>query len=427
MNNREIAGLILLSALAIWGVTKHEGRDALVHLVRAFLDRRILLVTFGYAAYVGLIVFFAWKVGLWNQRLLIETVFWFVASGYPLMLSVTDAAKDRKYFRNAAKSVFGIGAAFIFFVNLATFSLIWEILLQIVLGMLVGMLILVDRDEERKRIRPVLTVLLGGVILLLTVNTVTDLYQQRHDLEWEQTARSLLLTFWLPLATVVFLIPLAYFVEYDSAFNWMKVGSPNMPPNFRDRLALIVALNIHLRNIQAFRPYWGTQVKTAKSFPAKVRAARQFRKHLRQREDEARLEQQRLHQCSGVVGADDQGRQLDRREFKETTDALRWVAICQMGHYRRRNGSYNPDIIAVLSDFTRYGLPNHHGITVRVSEDGQAWYGWRQTVSEWIFAIGAASAPSDEWLYDGPEPPFDFPSEQMGWDQWFSGTHSQNW
>lgn len=71
-------------------------------------------------------------------------------------------------------------------------------------------------------------------------------------------------------------------------------------------------------------------------------------------------------------------------EVKETTDALRWVAICQMGHYRRRNGSYNPDIIAVLSDFTRYGLPNHHGITVRVSEDGQAWYGWRQTVSEWI-------------------------------------------
>lgn len=296
-----------------------------------------------------------------------------------------------------------------------------------VLFVLVGVLVIANNDDQHKRIRPVLSVLLGGVILLLTINTVVHLYQQRSDVEWERVVLSFLLTIWLLFATIGFLVPLAYLVEYESAFKWMTLGSPDRTPGLGDKLALIVGLNIHLRDVHAFRPYWGTRIKSADSLRDKVREVRRFREHLRQRKNESRNAERRIRQYAGVAGTDEKGRQLDRREFEETTDALRWVAICQMGHFRRRDGSYNAHIMSILSDLTQHGLPLDHGITVRVSDDGKAWYGWRSTVTGWVFAIGAATGPPDQWLYDGPEPPSDFPSEQTGWDRVLPGAHSQNW
>ncbi len=427
VNNREIASFVLLSAVFIWGVTKDQVRNALVHLIRAFLDRRILVVTGVYAACIILTVLIALAFGLWNQGLVIETAIWFVAVGFPLVLSVPNAAKDRRYYRNAARSIFEIGAIFVFFVNLRTFSIAWEIVLQLLLVMLVGMLVVTEHDQQHERIRPALTVILSGVLLLLAVNTLVQLYGQRHSLDWHQTLLSFLLTIWLPLVTIGFLVPLAYVVEYESAFNWMRMGSLKQPPSLRDKLALIAALNLHLRDIHEFRPYWGTKVKQANTFREKVREVRAFRHHLRQKEDEAQCEELLLRQYTGVAGKDDQGKQLDRREFKETTDALRWIAVCQMGHFRKRSGTYNPDIMVTLSDLTRHGLPEEHGVTVRVSDDGKAWYGWRETATGWVFAIGAASGPPDQWLYDGPQPPSDFPSEEAGWEHFVRGKAAPNW
>ena len=83
---------------------------------------------------------------------------------------------------------------------------------------------------------------------------------------------------------------------------------------------------------------------------------------------------------------------MDRLEFKETTEALRFLATCQMGWYWNRGGRYHrKNLLNVLGDgFTRCGLPKDHGIAVRVAKDGQAWYAWRRTVTGWCFAIGAA-------------------------------------
>lgn len=87
---------------------------------------------------------------------------------------------------------------------------------------------------------------------------------------------------------------------------------------------------------------------------------------------------------------------IDQREFRETRDALQWLATCQMGWYQREEdgGRYRDDMLAIQNnDFTRYGLLLDHGITLRVSKDGQAWFAIRRTVAGWVFAIGASEAP----------------------------------
>lgn len=75
-----------------------------------------------------------------------------------------------------------------------------------------------------------------------------------------------------------------------------------------------------------------------------------------------------------------------------------------MGWYRRRGGRHPPDLLNRLGDdFTHHGLPQPSGITMKVSEDGQAWYAWRETVTGWVFAIGAAGPPPEQWECDGAE------------------------
>ena len=118
---------------------------------------------------------------------------------------------------------------------------------------------------------------------------------------------------------------------------------------------------------------------------------------------------------AGIDGTDSEGRRLDQREFKETTKALRWLATCHMGHYRRRN-RYDPELLALLGDgFARHGLANEHGIGMKVSEDGQAWFAYRRTITGWCFAIGAAGPPPDQWEYDGQDPPRGFPGRDPMW------------
>lgn len=119
--------------------------------------------------------------------------------------------------------------------------------------------------------------------------------------------------------------------------------------------------------------------------------------------------QERLIRFAGVDGADENGRRLDRRKFVETVSALRWLSTCMMGWYRQGN-QYRADLLDRLGDdVTGHGLGQPSGITMQVAKDGQSWHAWRRTVTDWCFAIGAAGPPPDQWGYDGPQPPSDFP------------------
>jgi hypothetical protein len=139
-------------------------------------------------------------------------------------------------------------------------------------------------------------------------------------------------------------------------------------------------------------------------------------------------DKERLKKFAGVTGVDSDNRQLDRREFRETTEALRFVSLCMMGWYRR-GGRYRPDILTILEgSFERHGLKGPPEIHVHVSSDGQAWYAWRRTVTGWCFAIGAGGPPPNQWLYDGSEPPVGFPGVGPSWGtSRLSSEASPNW
>ena len=145
----------------------------------------------------------------------------------------------------------------------------------------------------------------------------------------------------------------------------------------------------------------------------------------RERVAAEKAQQRRLIENTGRVGVDTYGRQLDQREHRETKKALRTLASWQFGHYRKNGGRYQKDL-AVGPLAEREGLPNPSGIRIHVDRSGQRWYAERRTITGHWFAIGAAGPPTDQWMYDGPQPPTDYPNEAE-WDHWMGGNNAPNW
>jgi hypothetical protein len=100
-----------------------------------------------------------------------------------------------------------------------------------------------------------------------------------------------------------------------------------------------------------------------------------------------------------------------------------------MGWYRRKPIGYKPDLIDRFGDdFSSQGLPIPSSITMVVSDDAHRWYAWRRTPGGHHFAIGASEGPPNQWLYDGPDPPRDFPGLGSEWgDTPFSEEKAPNW
>lgn len=428
MTNRELASVVLLAVVLAFGMGRADVRRAFRGVLRAFLNWRILTVITGYALYVAFWIWTATNIGLWDSSLLKDTIFWFVLAGFPLLFKSDQAGTSERFFRDTARSTVELGVFFGFFVNLVSLDLPWELALQFVLAVLVMTRIVAVSESKYESARRLIDVLLVVIGVAMSVYTARVLYDQRRILDVENLAHSLLMTIWLPLVSLLFIFCFSLVAEYELAFIRMRFGgTKRRNPSFGEKLAVVVGLNVHVRDVHAFTGGWGGRVNAASTFYAGISEVRAFRKSRRDREEQERKTRDELRRFSGVTGVDEKGRQLDRREFVETQNALRWVATCQMGHYRSRNGSYRPDLMEILKGFTSYGLPKDHGVELTVHDDGQAWRAWRRTVSGWVFAIGAASNPPDQWLYDGPEPPANFPSANAGWDHFAPRDAAINW
>ncbi|HEV2069588.1 MAG TPA: hypothetical protein VGR26_07340 [Acidimicrobiales bacterium] len=131
---------------------------------------------------------------------------------------------------------------------------------------------------------------------------------------------------------------------------------------------------------------------------------------------------------AGSHATDENGRMLDRREFRETQRALRWLSTCQTGWYRNRGGRFRPELLATVAPAlsSEHGLPPEHGVEMRVDDDGHAWWAWRVTPSGLVLGVGAsASAPGPkypgevpmEWTYEGNRPPAGPPGEDAAWGE----------
>lgn len=397
-DNREIAALVWLGAAAFWVLSQQKLRASLGGVFKAFLQPLIVIPLAAMFAWIGLELWVGARLALWNVTLAKSTLLWTLGSAAVLFFNCTQAASDPRFFRRTMVATIGVAVFVEFFMNLYVMSLAMELVLQVVIIVLSLLAAVGGIKPEHKPAKILCEVLLAAIGFALFIYTVRQVY-----LGWDGIdGRSLLLEFalpiWLTAALLPFLYILSFYVVYDAAFRGINWATADRRSRWRSRLAVVSALHLRTGAVQKFTWNWAKRVSEATSFSAARGVVAVFLEELRRARKAVLEEQERIRRYAGSHETDEEGRRLDRREFAETIDALRWLETCQMGWYRNRGGHYRDDLLKMIAgDFTRQGLPKESGITLRVSADGQAWYAWRRTVTGWCFAIGAAGPPPDQW------------------------------
>lgn len=309
------------------------------------------------------------------------------------------------------------------------FSLWVELIIQLVVVILAGMSMIAQRRKEYQKASLMANCSLGGITLILLIHTGVHLYSNRQVIHWNELGLRAIMPIWLSFGLLPYVCLFKLIADYELAFMKLDLAAKDRHAPWWAKLALLSKLKLKSPYVYAAARGGTYEIANATSFSEAWQATAKFQELLRERKQVERERQERLVRYAGSQETDADGRRLDRREFEETMRALRWLAICQMGWYRRENRYHEDLLMNILgNDFTRQGLPRESGITMRVSEDGQSWYAWRRTVTGWCFAIGASGPPPNQWTYDGPEPPSGFPGEDPAWgDSPFSSDVRRNW
>lgn len=301
-------------------------------------------------------------------------------------------------------------------------------MLQPTIVFLTLLALVAHRDPAHRPVERLAEVLLVAIGAALITFSTVQIIRQWDTLDLRLLALEFALPVWLTAGVLPFIYAMAFYGAYETAFLRVNHAVGNRQGQVRARLAALLTFRLHLRDADALSFYWARQAGEATSLSEARQVLREFRRSCREAEQEQEEARLRLVRNAGLQGTDDDGRQLDQREFEETKRALRWLATCQMGWYRNRGGRYRSELLDMLGDFTNHGLPTEHGIELHVAPDGQQWWAGRRTITGWYFAIGAAGPPPDQWEYDGEVPPGGFPGVHPDWgDAPFSFDACANW
>lgn len=426
MNNRDLAtiiiGAVVILAIGIYATRNRGVQESLKGIQAAFISPKVLIPILGIGGWVLGLILLSKQVGLWDNGLTFAAILWAATTGLGLIFKLATRKKGEPFFRPALVQTLRLTALVEVIVGLFAFSLGLELALLVVVSFLGMLSAVADSDakyEPAKKLLDGLFCVMGLAIIALTVVSVISGWD---ELDKAHVLRQLALPLWLTLGAVPYLYVLALWISYEQAFLRINLASDDRAARRRAKLALIAALHGRAAKANSFVGGWAHEMTESQGVVSAWCVGRKFLRAEQKRVDEQQKVAERLKHHTGVEGADDEGRRLDQREFKETKDAFFSLATAQMGWHNQK-GRYRADL---LDFFPLRHLPEDHGIQMAVAKDGRRWFAWRRTVTGWCFGIGASKEPPDQWLYDGAEPPTGFPGRDPVWGDQF-GIEMENW
>lgn len=429
-NNRQWAFIVWIAVLVVWAVARRSTRSSLGSVLSAVASPKVLASLAVLAGWVAGLVYLASQVRLWDTDRTTDTIFWFLTTGLVLFGNFGHVSKERHFLRRKAVATLEISSVVEVLSEVFVLNFVSELFLLPVLAMLGGMsAVAAQRHEHRQMKLADGVIAIASIALLLYV--IVSLVNNWGSLDRGDLLQQFALPVWLTVGVLPCIYAVGLLAAYELAFiriDWKSEAG--WWARMRAKLVLLTSIHVKAREVGGFSGPWLFKLASAASFRAGRRVIADFKQALRDAACDAEQKRARLARYAGVDGVDDDGRPLDRREFEETTDVLRWIATCQMGWYHNNDADrYRPDLLEfVLDGFAAKQLPDPPGVEMSVSDDGQKWLAWRRTASGWVFAIGAAGPPPDQWEYDGPEPPAGFAGDDPAWGaRPFGQDASLNW
>jgi hypothetical protein len=190
--------------------------------VRSLLEPKLAVPLVLYFAWLGGTVWVGQQVGIWELAMTKATVVWVVASGIALYFGVSKALSSKGFFKSALARSLGISVFVEWLVNMQSFPLIVEVLVQLLALLCVGVGAVARRDPTHEKVAKLANSVLVGIGLASLMWAGWHLVAQRSGVDWPLQGRELLLPFWLTPSALVFVYLLTMFAGFELAF--MRIG-----------------------------------------------------------------------------------------------------------------------------------------------------------------------------------------------------------
>lgn len=267
LTNREIASLILIAALLVFCIVRADIRTSLLGTIKVFFSYQLVTINLIYFTYAAAFVFLTWRLGAWDLRLLKDTVIVLLIVGYPMVFRANSVSDGRVLLRRTVRETLGISALVVFYVNLSSLPIVWEVVIQLV-GVFAAMLAVVAKSQGPKS-RPV-AVFMNGVLiaigLLLFVTTTINFVAEWKTEDFGLILKTLCMTIWLPIALLPLIYVGAFLMQVQVIFVTLPFHNGHKKVRIGVKLALLFGLRGSVRLGAAFIGAWRTRVGEASNY-----------------------------------------------------------------------------------------------------------------------------------------------------------------
>lgn len=276
-NEREIATLILLGVVAIWVLVTPRARAGIPAVVRAALAPRLMALWLSYVTYSVLVFFVAWRLGAWEPAMTWATIVVVGTVGFPLLTAAVSNTSGSPG-HHLKRRIFGASAIAGLYVNLASFSVPVELVIQVAAALATLLQAVASREPAHAPVAK----LMRGVLLLLGIliiwRTTNHLLGGMARAEWVELGAITAIALWFPAALPPLLYPVAYLSATEVAATRTLVLSKN-PRRSKIGLwfALLLALRGRLSYAQGFAGDWAWRLARASDRGERRRLLKEYR------------------------------------------------------------------------------------------------------------------------------------------------------
>jgi hypothetical protein len=184
-----------------------------------------------------------------------------------MVFRATSVSDGKVLLRRTVRDTLGISALVVFYVDLSSLPIVWEVVIQLV-GVFAAMLAVVAKSQGPKS-RPV-AVFMNGVLiaidLLLFVTTTINFIAEWKTEDFGLIFETRCMTVWLPIALLPLIYVGAFLMQVQVMFVMLLFNNAHKKVRLRVKLALFVGLRGRVRLGAAFISAWGMRVGEASDY-----------------------------------------------------------------------------------------------------------------------------------------------------------------
>src|SRR5699024_5663058 len=216
--------------------------------------------------------------------------------GLPILFNGTNFKNISELAQHVLKEVLGVAALLVVYINLATFPLWGELLLQTCILLFVMFTIVWKSSPETAPAGRFFEGLTSFIVLSLMVYVSVQLVTGSNGFDWEREIATFALSVWLPFSLIPFIYLFGLIASCETALVRAKVqyGSEKLP--LRVRFAFLLGIRGSLQYASSFTGSWLANIAGNKGFRETLRTMHEYRESVRTSARRNRERRRRLKQ-----------------------------------------------------------------------------------------------------------------------------------